>query len=284
MTVIENESFRAAIRLRGAELASLIHKPTGREMIWQADAEIWSGSAPILFPIVGKLKDGKIRIEGEPFELPKHGLVRTRNAEQIGHEQEQAVFQFRADRETKRMYPFEFVLRITFRLTDTGLDVDYTVANPGTRTLPFTIGSHPAFALDLEQHALSDYSVEFEEPETLDLYGLKDGHLVRQQTGYLQNERCIPLSETLFSRDALIFREIRSRRLYLKPAGIEVDIRNHPHLGLWSKPGASFICIEPWHSFDDAADADGRIETKPGILRLPAGETFNTGYAVRAHF
>jgi galactose mutarotase-like enzyme len=280
MITIENTQFSAAIRVRGAELASLKSNATGREFIWQADPHVWGGSAPILFPIVGKLKDGKTRINGTSYEIPKHGLLRDREATVIDHGPEHAVFQFESDNQTLERFPFPFIFKATFRLIEKGISVDYEISNTGTETMLFSVGSHPAFALDLKKHSLSDYAIEFDEPETLDLYGLEDGLLAKREDGYLQNETTIPLSETLFDNDALIFKNIKSRTVRLNPAGIKVDIRDNPHLGIWAKPGAPYVCIEPWHSFDDSADSDGIFKNKPGIMSLPANENFETGYSV----
>lgn len=281
MIAIQNEQFTAAIRIRGAELASFKDRSTGRERIWQADPEIWNGSAPILFPIVGRLKNGLTLINNQPYEIPKHGLLRTRDVCLVEQGAGFALFQFESDDETLKQYPFPFVFRVMFTLTDAGLSVDYEIHNSGTEPMLFSVGSHPAFALDLERHALSEYSIEFSEPETLDRYGLEDGLLVLKDTGYLKDETKIPLSESLFADDALIFQNVRSRTVRIKPAGLEIDLGNHPHLGLWAKPGAAYVCIEPWHSFDDTKESDGRFENKPGILRLPPGECFKTGYMIK---
>ena len=281
MIAIENKRFSAEIRLKGAELASLKNKSTGQEYIWQADPDVWGGSAPILFPIIGKLKGGTTRINGKSYEIPKHGLLRTRDAQLVEQNTDRAVFQFESDEATLKCYPFEFTFRIEFQLLETGLEVNYTVNNPGAETMLFSVGSHPAFALDLDSHALSDYSIEFSEPETIDLYGLRNGLLTKLEDGYLKNQSTIPLSDSLFNEDALIFQNIKSRTIRLNPIGIEVDIRNHPHLGIWQVPGAPYVCIEPWFSFDDTAHSDGLFENKPGIMPLPPSESFETGYTVR---
>ncbi len=281
MITIENENFSAGIRLRGAELASLKDRATGRELIWQADPKIWGGSAPILFPIVGKLKNGNTMINGSTYKIPKHGLLRTRDAKLVGQGADFAEFQFKSNNETLEHYPFHYLFTVTFQLLENGIDVNYEISNGGFTSMLYTIGSHPALALDLVSYDLSDYSIVFSERETCDLYGLVDGLLARLQTDYLENENLIRLSNSLFNNDALIFKDIWSRTIRIEPTGVEIDLRNHPHLGIWSKPGAPFVCIEPWHSFDDAADSDGIFENKPGIMTLPAGKTFETGYTIR---
>lgn len=282
MIQIENKHFSAAIRRKGAELASLIQKSSGCELIWQADPEIWGSSAPILFPIIGNLKNGKTIIDGKEYQIPKHGILRHRDATVVEQSDDSVTLRFESDFQTLEMYPFEFVFDVTFLLTEDGLAVDYEVVNSGDRDMLFSIGSHPAFALD----AVAGSSIEFSKPETLDLYGLnKNGLLFKRVGRWFKREQLIQLSERIFKDDALIFKNIQSRTIRLKTAGdrpnIELDIGNHPHLGLWAKPGAHYVCIEPWFSFDDAADSDGIFANKPGIRTLPNGQTFKTGYTIR---
>ena len=136
------------------------------------------------------------------------------------------------------------------------------------------------FGPNLSSCGLSEYSIEFNEPETLDLYGLRNGFLTKIQNKYLINRRTISLSKTLFDEDALIFKNVQSRKVSLQPTGVEIDIGNNPHLEIWAKPGAPFVCIEPWHSFDDASSGDGIFKNKPGIMTLPANETFKTEYFI----
>lgn len=285
MITIENENYSAAISPLGAELRSFKDKTTGREMMWQADPTVWGGSAPILFPIVGKLRDGQTRIHGQVYEIPKHGLVRTRNAEVLEQGNDYVVFAFSSDIETLKLYPFPFVLEVEFRLGTDQLEVLYRVRNSGTDEMLFSIGSHPAFALNLADATLEDYSIEFSEAETLDRYGLANGLLAKKEDAYLNAERRIALSETLFEDDALIFKNIRSGVIRLKSekktSFLEVITHGAPHLGIWAKPGAAYVCIEPWYSFDDMADCDGIFENKPGILRLLPENVFSTGYSVR---
>lgn len=281
MIRIENKRFTAKVRARGAELASLKEKSTGREFIWQADPAIWGGSAPILFPIVGKLKDGQTLIDERPYAIPKHGVLRTRDAELVAHETDRARLRFESNAETLAVYPFAFRFTVEFRLLDDGLDVTYEVENPDTAPLLFSIGSHPAFALDLESRGIDEYTIEFSEPETLDLYGLRNGTLAKIENDYLRGEKTIRLTPTLFEEDALIFKDIQSRGARLEPLGLEIGFRDHPHVGIWAKPNAPYVCVEPWFTFDDTADGDGVFANKPGVMELEASGRFETGYTLR---
>ncbi|MEI6890947.1 MAG: aldose 1-epimerase family protein [Pontiella sp.] len=285
MITIENKNFSVKIALQGAELRSFKKKATGREMMWQADPSIWGGSAPILFPVVGALCNGKTKINGQEYEIPKHGLVRHREAELIEQHKDRVVFAFRSNANSLKQYPYPFLLEVEFRLGTDQLAVSYRVKNPGAGEMLFSIGSHPAFALDLNTHTIDDYYLEFEEPETLALQGLEGGLFTPKRNEYMVNETRIPLTQHLFDDDALIFTHIRSRCIRLKSTHesefLEIDLGGAPHLGLWAKPGAAYVCIEPWYSHDDAADSDGVFENKPGIIRLPANQRFETGYTIR---
>lgn len=285
MITIENENYSAAISPLGAELRSFYDKVEDREIMWQADPAVWGGCAPILFPIVGKLRDGRTRIDGREYEIPKHGLVRQREAALIDQGSDHVTFAFESDEETLKHYPFPFVLEVEFRLDFQSLDVLYRVKNTGPETMLFTIGSHPAFALDLERGRLEDYSIEFVEPASIDLHGLENGLLAKKTANRQIDAQGIPLSPTLFENDALIFPNLGSRILRLKSRNeshyLEIDTHGAPHLGLWAKPGAAYVCVEPWYSYDDRPDSDRHFENKPGIMRLASGNKFNTGYTIR---
>ncbi len=282
---IQNDRFSAGIRAEGAELASLRDLTSGREWIWQADPTVWGSSAPILFPIVGFLKEGATRIEDSTYPIPKHGILRGRKTSLLELQENTIRLGFTSDAGTLALYPYPFEFEVSFHVCEDGLDVRYQIHNPGSTSMLFSVGSHPAFALDLSAAELSDYTIQFSEPETLDLYGLEDNLLVLKQEGYLTSEREIPLSASLFEQDALIFQHIQSRRIRLvcdrDPVQLEMEIGEAPHLGLWAKPGAPYVCIEPWFTYNDAADSDGQFEHKPGIMTLLPGSTFETGYQIR---
>ncbi|MDF7797949.1 aldose 1-epimerase family protein [Pontiellaceae bacterium B1224] len=264
MITIEDSRFRVGINKHGAELCSFYDKLEEREIIWQADPSVWGGSAPILFPIVGKLCGGQTRINDRVYKIPEHGLVRRKTAMLVHHGTDQVTFAFESDTKTLTQYPFPFVLEVKFRLRGEELEVLYCVKNLGKEEMLFMIGSHPAFALDLECARLEDYSVEFE-----DAAGVKQ----------------VQLSESLFSGGAVIFSDIRPGIVCLKSSlkarDLKIEIRDAQYLTLWSRPGAAFVCVEPWSSYDDPSCSDGRLENNPDILRLSGGSVLNTGYTIR---
>ncbi len=282
MIRIAHGTSHATIQPVGAELTSF--RVGDDELIWPSRPEIWSGSAPILFPIIGRLKGGGFTYGGQRYEHPKHGLVRKRPLEVVAQSGDAVTFQLRDDAETRAAYPFAFTFRVTFQVARDGLQVRYAVDNDGNEPLLFSLGSHPALRLPLEACALQDCFVELDEPETLGRYRLVDGLLAAAPEPYLDNARAIPLTAHLFDDDALVFKGVRSRAVRLRsratPRTVRVDTGGAPDLGLWAKPGADYVCIEPWWGHDDPVDASGDLADKPGILRLSPGGRFETGIGI----
>jgi galactose mutarotase-like enzyme len=282
---IRNQNYSATISALGAELKSLKDPRSGEEFIWQGDPGIWKGSAPVLFPIVGRLKDGMYVLDGVEYNMPKHGLARSRKFTLWRDGENEKCFVLRSDTDTKQHYPFDFEFFVTFGLESSTLSVSYTVRNTGAGNMYFTLGSHPAFSLPLERAALEDYTIEFGKNETLDRYFLDNGLLCTSpQPRYLDNERSIRITQDLFNNDALIFKDIVSRKIDLahKQDGIRItlDTGGAPHLGIWAKPGAPFVCIEPWFGHDDPVDATFEFSRKNGIMTLSGGSEFRAGYQI----
>jgi len=210
---IENDRFSASISSLGAELQSLGNRQTGEEHIWQRDPAVWAGSAPVIFPTVGRMKDGAYRFEGITYSMPLHGFARTSEFQCVEQGGDFAVFVLKDSPETQAVYPFSFELRIRFQLLENGISVGYTVVNPAEKPLWFTLGSHPAFAL---RSAPENYTLRFSKPEKLDLYGIRNGLLEKIEENYLDNESTIPLHAGIFNDDALIFQNIASDSIRLE--------------------------------------------------------------------
>jgi galactose mutarotase-like enzyme len=285
MITIQNEKFSASIALHGAELRSFRDLNTGEEFMWSAEPDVWAGAAPILFPMVGKLLDGQTTINGKPYVMPGHGVLRNMDAQLVKQEEQWAELQFTSTEETLAYYPFRFKFTVRFSLEGHMLKVSYRAENTGTQTMPFMVGSHPAFALDLKNYTHSDYFIEFSKPETMDLLGLHDLRISTFSERYLDQETKIPLTETLFDQDALIFNDIQSNIVRLKNRQrtrfLEMDTDGAPQFGIWAKPGAAFVCLEPWHGVVDVEGSDIAFEKKPGMMTLPVGEQFETFYSIR---
>jgi galactose mutarotase-like enzyme len=284
MHVIISQHCMAKINSFGAELKSFNNN--GKEIIWQSDPKIWKGSAPILFPFVGRLKNQKYSYNGKEYEIPKHGFTSKQTFTVEEQQRDKISLILKSTHDIKKLYPFKFLLRVIFSLHNDILSVNYEVENNDDHTMFFCIGSHPAISLPIDNTELKDYYIEFEENETLYPYKLVNELLEQQEQAYLNNEKVINLDEHIFDDDALIFSNIKSRNMYVKNdkinRNIKINIQDAPDLGIWAKPDADYVCIEPWHGYDDTVDATGILEEKTGIIALEPGNTFKTGYSIEA--
>lgn len=254
------------------------------ERLWQGDPTVWAGRAPILFPIVGALKNNQYLYQGKSYTLPRHGIARHAEFACIEHTTDRVTLRLTADADSLSVYPWQFELTVSFSMQQTKLLVQYAVTNQDTKPMFFTIGSHPAFALDRPP---SEYYIEFSEAETLQRFPLTTDGLLTSGVDYLQDCDRLGLSDTLFDDDALIFKNIQSRSISLYHQDtpiVTVDTGGAPHLGLWAKPAARFVCIEPWFGFSDDADSPtGTLEDKPEMKQLATGELFNYEWNISLH-
>ena len=281
MYTITHENVSASVNPAGAELSSL--KFHQREFLWQGDPNIWAGRAPILFPIVGTLKNNQMRYRGKQYQLNRHGFARTSVFEKIETDSASAAqlsLQLTENADTLQQYPWKFELQVHFHLNSDGIEIGYEVINRDTDTMLFTIGSHPAFRLPVDNDlSLSDYDVHFNKTESLTRLLLNDdGLLTDAGEECPAHNNAITLDEHLFDRDALIFKNIQSDKITLRcrqQPRLTVDTGGAPHLGLWAKPGAPYVCIEPWFGTSDSVESDGEFANKPDLKTLAPGDTFN---------
>lgn len=283
MHSIKHKNTTATINPVGAELSSLLKN--GNEFLWQGDEQYWTGRAPILFPIVGALKDSQTTINNKTFQMPRHGLARHATFECIKQTDNAITMKLVADANTLSLYPWNFELTVRFLLHDNGLDIRYAVKNNDNNPMLFTIGSHPAFSLDLNSStSLSDYEIQFNKNETLQQHVLNtDGLLELPTKPYPAPNNIIKLSDTIFDDDALVFRNINSDSISLRckqQTVLTIDTGGAPHLGLWAKPNAPFVCIEPWLGTSDFTDSDGRFENKSDLTSLLPDDTFSHGIGI----
>ena len=273
---IRSAGLAAAIDPHGAELVSL-RDADGRELMTGADPVFWSGHAPLLFPVVGKPAGETIRIDGRAYPMKQHGFARRRTFALVEQAEDRAVFRLEDDAETRAAYPFAFRLDVEYSLVDAALAVAVTVANPADAPLPASFGFHPAFAWPLPYGApREDHRIVFaaEEPDALRRIA-GDGTIAPDHRASPLDGRVLHLSDSLFTDDALIWDAVRSRSVhYGAPGtpGLEVAF-DAPMLGIWTKPGARFVCIEPWHGIADPEGYAGDYADKPGVFTIaPGGE------------
>jgi galactose mutarotase-like enzyme len=269
------DSLTAEIDPLGAQL-SVLRDAAGRDLLWHGDPAVWSGRAPILFPIVGALNGGHYAWRRARHALPRHGFARGRPFELIRSSSSEALFRQLPDEKTLLVYPFRFELDVLFRLEGSALSIEASVRNTGTETMPASLGFHPAFRWPLPYgDSREAHYIEFD---------FEEGARVRRldESGLLTDERFdspvqgnrLPLRDDLFEEDVVIFDHLKSRRLTYGAASgprIQITFPNSSHLGIWSKPGAGFVCIEPWRGVADPVDFQGSLNDKPGIFRVAPG-------------
>jgi galactose mutarotase-like enzyme len=281
--VIAGERFEARIEALGAELKSLRDRQSGTEYIWPGDQTWWSGSAPILFPNVGGLKNNKYTHRGAEYSLPQHGFARRSLFTLAAAGTSSAALELSASEETRRQYPFDFRLRATFLIESSGLAVQYEVTNAGSGEMLFSIGSHPAIRVPFAGGQLENYYLHFSAEENLERHFFDNGLMLDQTAPVFDTSRQIFLRPDLFERGVLIFKHPASGVISIRnsqnPRSVSVVTGGAPYLGVWAKPGrCPFLCLEPWYGLPDSPGATGELSAKEGILRLEAGGTFTCTY------
>jgi galactose mutarotase-like enzyme len=278
-TTISNSNLTATINHFGAELFSLKNNQD-KEYIWEGDPNFWGKHSPILFPIVGTLKNNSYTYNGKNYPLSRHGFARDMEFELIYTKENTAVFAIQSSEKTFEMYPFEFELQLIYTLENNLLHLDYKVINKGKSQMPFSIGGHPAFALPGN---FNNYALAFDEEETLE-YSLLENGLISNKTKKLDlQDQQIQLNYELFENDALVFKTLQSKSVSIlenKKTVLKVHFENFPSLGIWTVQNAPFLCIEPWFGYSDTEGNSGNILEKEGIQILEADITFQSRFSI----
>lgn len=267
----------AEVNPLGAQL-SVLRDADGRELLWDGDPAVWAGRAPLLFPIVGTLAGGSYRLGSKAYSLPRHGFARVRQFDVVAATSSSATFRLGADEATAKVYPFRFQLDVDFALSGGTLSVTSSVRNMGQEEMPASIGYHPGFRWPLPYgQPRAAHFIEFADEEGPSIRRLDaNGLLSPERHPTPVSHRRLALDDALFRDDVVIFDEIRSRSVtYGTDTGprIRVGYPDARYLGLWTKPGAPFICIEPWQGIADEAGFSGDFRTKLGVFTLAPGAT-----------
>jgi len=265
--------FHAVIDPLGAQLMRL-QDGRGRELLWNGDPAFWTGRAPVLFPIVGSLRDDRYSYRGKRYALPRHGFARRQVWQVVDHRSASATFRLRADEATLADYPFAFVLDLTFVVDAASLAVTVVVSNAGDDVMPFSFGFHPALRWPFAGGARADYRLRFERDEIAPIARLDAAGLIARHEHNPTADRDLALDDALFVDDALVFAGLGSRAVdFGMPGGeqLRVAFPGFPDLGVWTRPGAGYLCIEPWLGHADPVEPYGEIFAKPGICTLQPG-------------
>nr|WP_315252566.1 aldose 1-epimerase family protein [uncultured Flavobacterium sp.] len=278
-TTISNSILTAEIKHLGAELCSLKDN-LNKEYIWNGNPAFWGKHSPVLFPIVGTLKNNTYKHNDSEYHLSRHGFAREMEFKLIEKQENSAVFSLTASEETKEKYPFNFDLHLIYTLENKTLKIEYKVFNKGESKIPFSIGAHPAFDLP---NNFENYSLAFEEKDSLDYYLLEDGLISNTTKTVLLDQNELHLNYKLFENDALVFKNIKSKSVTILENSqpfLKVSYPTFPDLGIWTPPNAPFICIEPWFGYSDTVDKFGSLLNKEGIQVLEANKTFHSAFSI----
>ena len=283
---IKNEHIKVKIKSFGAELNSLQKIDEDLEYIWQGDSKYWNRHSPILFPIVGRLKNDSYTYQNQKYNMTQHGFARDKEFEVVKNEADFMEFRLKSDEKTLEIYPFSFELYLSYKLEKSKLIVSYKVINKSDDKMLFSIGAHPAFNWTLkEDEKKEDYFIEFEDLKQTKRYFLNDLGLLYKKEDLKIIDNKIPLNEKLFKNDALVFNDVNIKIITLKNSNnenfVKLNFKNFPYLGIWSKPsGSPFICIEPWFGIADDENSIQNFEEKKGLISLQKNEIFSCFYSI----
>jgi galactose mutarotase-like enzyme len=288
MYTIRNKFLEVSVQKTGIEICSLKSVKSGKQYMWDANPEVWESYAPVLFPIIGSLKDDGYTFQGKEYSLPKHGMVRhNKDIELVSSTSSSLTFSLKYSDDTLKMYPFKFEFITKYSLEKNKLVIAHAVINHGKDAMLFSLGGHPAFKCPVnEDEMLEDYFLEFEELENAPTWVLhKNGLQGDESRPVFNNSNKIKLDAHIFDDDALIFKNLKSSLVHLKSNKsdqvLTVEYKGFPYLGIWAKPNARFVCIEPWMGITDKWNTDGKLETKEGILSLKGNSNFEAFYSIK---
>ena len=283
---IKNDRLEVSTKSEGAELTSI--KLNGKEYLWNGDEKYWGRHAPILFPIVGKLKDGKTMIENKEYFMSRHGFARDMKFDEVEHTESSVKYLLKSNDNTLKVYPYLFELYISYELIGDRVKVTYEVKNYDNKDIYFSIGAHPAFCCPIDEDIkFEDYYIEFEKNETQNFISQdENGYISKENELIMNNSKVIELDKTIFKKiDTYIFSNLNSKVVSLKSKKgehyISMYFDGSPYFGIWTKPDeAPFICLEPWYGVSDLKNADKNFANKLGIQRLEKGKTFICNYEI----
>lgn len=271
---IENSYLKVGVKEFGAELTSIISKKSGFEFLWQGNPDIWSGQSPILFPIIGRLIDDSYALDATAYSMQKHGFARKLPWKLLSATDDEMSFILSESEETLKCYPYSFDLIVTFTLKDNKLFVNHKLINKNKKDMYFSLGAHPAFNCEIGDKLI------FDENETLNTIkiDLEQSLRLPETAPLLRNEKEIVITKDIFNEDALIFEGVKSKHISLISQNTErkivFDLGASPYLGIWAKPGAPYVCIEPWFGVNDSKEKKADFSEKDAIQKISPESAF----------
>lgn len=272
----------------GAELTSIQYN--GKEILFQGAQVLdnngniyWKRQAPILFPIVGQLKNSQTQIEDKTYEMSQHGFARDMDFEEISKTENEHHYMLKYNEETLKKYPYKFELHVIYEIIGNTLTVNYKVKNIDDKIIYFGLGGHPAFNCN---YSSGEYEIAFlENEDEIEFLKLKNGLIDTEKAENILQDNKIYLKEDTFDNDAIIMKNIKSNKVILQNHEtnqkiLELDFTGFPYLALWSKKGAPFVCIEPWQNTADRIDSTQIYKDKENIIELPKDKKFECKYSI----
>lgn len=278
--ILSNKFCSVSINTKGSELNSFKNSQTNTEYIWNGNPDFWGKHSPVLFPIVGALKDDCYFYEGKKYNLSRHGFARDFEFEVIESSSNAASFLLKQNPEIVSKYPFDFELQMDYKLVDNSLILSYIIRNKSNVEMPFSIGAHPAFALP---NSFEDYSLKFEKEENLITHELENNLFSGKTRPINLDKTNLPLTYSLFEKDALVFKTIQSKKVTIlenQEPLLKVNFEDFSSLGIWTVQNAQFICIEPWIGFADDATSNGNLFDKTNIQLLKENSSFEASFSI----
>lgn len=286
MFTIESPVIKAVIHPKGAELTSLVHKDLALDYLWSGDPAVWGKHSPVLFPIVGTLKNNLYWYNNQSYQLPRHGFARDRQFAVENHTADAITFLLKSDEESLKVYPFAFEFRIHYTVLENSLAVTYEVTNTSNGELYFSVGGHPAFKVPLtDDTRYDDYYLLFDQEEEAPRWPISpDGLIEAAPQPLLRQTKQLPLTKELFHKDAVVLKSLKSSRVSLKSdktaRGLVMDFPGFPFFGIWAAKNADFVCLEPWCGIADDVGANQQLTDKEGIHKLVPRELFTRTWTV----
>lgn len=283
MNILENDKLIIESKNSGAELTRIYSKYLKKEILWNGDSAHWSRHSPILFPIVGRLKDNKTYIEDKFYSMSQHGFARDMDFEIIYNDNTSITYKLISNDETKKLYPYSFELLIKYTIVNNSININWNVLNKGTRDMYFSIGAHPAFNI---YDDLCNYYLEFNSRDIVKKINLDGPYFNSVKEVYNLNN--LRLEPKIFEKDALIYTNIDSINLKSNKSKdyININFKDFPLVGIWTpyykdtNSTAPFICIEPWFGLADSVNSDKIYTNKAYINKLKPLESFNSLYTI----